>query len=180
MDRHAAPRGGLDQRRLVEPGRQVGDEVQPRGDARRLEAGQLGAQGGEQGVAPPPVDGAHAPQVAVELAAVEEVGERELVEHRRAAIGEQLGLGDALDELRREDEPAEPEPGRERLAGGAGVDHAVGSEALQRADRRAVVAVLGVVVVLDDQRVALARPAARRRRATGPTARRRSATGATA
>ena len=37
-----------------------------------------------------------------------------------------------------------------------------GSEALERADRGAVVAQLGVVVVLDDQRVVPARPVEQR------------------
>ncbi len=49
-------------------------------------------------------------------------------------------------------------PGAEDLARRAGVHHPVRGEALHGADRRAVVAVFGVVVVLDDQRVALAGP----------------------
>ena len=67
-----------------------------------------------------------------------------------------------VDERRRRDEPADPERGRERLARRAGVDDPIGVEALQRADRRAVVAVLGVVVVLDRDRAALAQPAEQR------------------
>ena len=59
---------------------------------------------------------------------------------------------------RRQDEPAEPEPGREGLAGGPGVGDPVGIEALHRADRGAVVAVLGVVVVLEHQRAGSLRP----------------------
>ena len=46
-------------------------------------------------------------------------------------------------------QPAEPQRRRERLRRRAEVDDAVGREPLQRPDRRAVVAVLGVVVVLD-------------------------------
>ena len=61
-------------------------------------------------------------------------------------------------ERRRQQQPAEPQRRRERLARRAGVDDALGRHALQRADRRAVVAVLGVVVVLDDDRVAAPRP----------------------
>ena len=51
-----------------------------------------------------------------------------------------------------------PERGREGLARRAGVDDPVGVEALERSDGRAVVAVLGVVVVLDCDRVARAQP----------------------
>ena len=63
-----------------------------------------------------PVDRPHPAQVPVELAALDEVGERQLVERRRAHVGRLLRLGDRLDEPRRHDQPAEPQPGRERLA----------------------------------------------------------------
>ena len=68
----------------------------------------------------------------------------------------------ALQQAARDDEPAEPQRRRQRLAGRAGVDDALGLEALQRPDGRAVVAVLGVVVVLDRDRVPLAQPRAQR------------------
>ena len=74
---------------------------------------------------------------------------------------------DRLEQRRRDDEPAEPQRGRERLARRAGVGDAVGFEALQRADRRAVVAVLGVVVVLDGEGVAVAQPGEQRGAALG-------------
>ena len=48
--------------------------------------------------------------------------------------------------------------GAEGLARRAGVDDPVGIEALERSDGRAVVAVLGVVVVLDRDRAGLAHP----------------------
>lgn len=47
--------------------------------------------------------------------------------------------------------PADAQAGRQGLARRAHVDHAIGRDSLQRADRCAVVAVLGVVVVLDHQ-----------------------------
>ena len=47
---------------------------------------------------------------------------------------------------------------RERLAHRADREHPLGREALQHADRVAVVAELGVVVVLDDEAVGVARP----------------------
>ena len=57
--------------------------------------------------------------------------------------------------------------GRERLRRRAGVDHPFGLEPLEGADGRAVVAVLGVVVVLDRDRVAVAQPGEQRRAALG-------------
>jgi hypothetical protein len=70
-----------------------------------------------------------------------------------AEIGEALLADDAVDEPGGDDEPAEPERGRERLARRAGVDDPLGLQPLQRADRRPVVAVLGVIVVFDRDRV---------------------------
>jgi hypothetical protein len=53
----------------------------------------------------------------------------------------------------RQHEPAKPQRRGECLARGAEVGDAFGGECLQRAEGRAVVAVLRVVVVLDDQAV---------------------------
>ena len=51
-----------------------------------------------------------------------------------------------------------PEAGCERLARSAGIHNPVGIETLDRADRGTVVSILGVVVVLDHERPALAAP----------------------
>ncbi len=59
--------------------------------------------------------------------------------------------GYLVNQVRRKDQPAQPEPGRQALARGAGVDDVLGSERLHRADRLPVVTELPVVVVLDDQ-----------------------------
>ncbi len=64
----------------------------------------------------------------------------------------------ASDECAWQHEPAESQPRCEQLARAAGVDDALGREPLQRADGLAVVAVLGVVVVLDHDRVVLLCP----------------------
>ena len=64
----------------------------------------------------------------------------------------------ASQQLRRHHKPAQPQRRRQRLAGRAGVDDPVGLESLEGADRRSVVAVLGVVVVLDHDRVVRAEP----------------------
>ena len=55
-------------------------------------------------------------------------------------------------------EPSDADDRTQRLAHAPAVDDTVGPQALQRADRGAVVAELGVVVVLDDQRVVRSRP----------------------
>ena len=115
----------------------------------------------QQRVAPPAVVGAHAPQVAVEIAGRDQPGECELVERRARGVGEALRLDHGLDERLGQHEPCDAQRGRERLAGRAGVDDVVGRERLQRADRPAVVAELAVVVVLDHE--ARARPLGERR-----------------
>ena len=133
-------------------------QVQAGGDAGRLQLGQSARELGQERIPQRSIDRAHAPQMAIELAAGEEVGERQLVQDRRSAVGQQLGRAQRLDEVPRHDDPAEPKAGSERLAGGSRVGDAVGVEALHRTDRCAVIAVLGVVVVLDDQRGGLLRP----------------------
>src|SRR4030095_16155758 len=50
--------------------------------------------------------------------------------------------------------PARPGRGARCLAAGAGVDDPIGLQALKGPDRGSVVAVLGVVVVLDHDRIA--------------------------
>ena len=66
-----------------------------------------------------------------------------------------------------QDQPAEPQPRCERLGRRPAVDDDVGGEALQRTDRVAVVAELGVVVVLDHDPVAAACPVDQRRAPLG-------------
>ena len=101
--------------------------------------------------------------MAVDLAAGEQPGERELLEHRRAFVVVGLLAQDRVGERRRDDEPARPQRRGERLADRAEVDDAVRRQALQRADGCAVVAILGVVVVLEDQPVPFEQPCAARR-----------------
>ena len=124
-----------------------------------LEAGERG----QQCVTAAPVGGAGAAQVAVELPALEERRERELLEHRRAEVGQPLLLRHRRAEPRGQRRPAEPQPGRERLRDRVHVHDVLGREALEGADGMAVVAVLGVVVVLDHDRSGAARPRDERR-----------------
>ena len=101
-------------------------------------------------------------QVPVVGGGAQQAPQHELVEDGAPAVLERLGLGHRAGEARREHEPAEAQAGRERLAGRAGVGDLRGREGLQRADGLAVEAELGVVVVLDDQAVALAGPGGQR------------------
>ena len=71
----------------------------------------------EEQVTAPPIDRSHAAEMPVELAAHQEIGERELVECRRSPVGEVFGGGDVVHQVRRHDHPAETQAGRERLAG---------------------------------------------------------------
>jgi hypothetical protein len=58
---------------------------------------------------------------------------------------------DGLEQGVRQEEPAEPQTGCERLAGRAGERDVVRVERLERADRLPVVAQLSVVIVLDHE-----------------------------
>ena len=97
---------------------------------------------------------------------VHQVGQRELGQRRAAEVGRAFAATSSARSRRRRDQPAQPHGGGERLGHAAGVHHPVGRHGLQRGAGRPVVAVLGVVVVLDDQ---LDRPCARpAARAAGP------------
>ena len=159
LDAHAARGGGPDQRGLVDSvgqrheleqaGRRAGGLGL--GCAGKPALGQVAGERLQQRLAPALVARAHAAHVAVELAAHDEVAQRQLPHHLRAAVLDGLGGGDLPRQPRGRQHPAEAHARRQALAGGADVEHALGREPLQRADRDAVVAVLGVVVVLDDQ-----------------------------
>ena len=105
------------------------------------------------------------------------LGQRELLEHRGAAVGERLLVRQRAGQPRRREHPPEPQRRREPLRDRADLHDPLGRDALERADRVAVVAELGVVVVLDDQRVLVLGPLEQRRAPLGATARRRSGTG---
>ena len=76
----------------------------------------------------------------------------------------QLGsmIRDRVQELRRHNEPAKPQRGRQRLAGGARVHDRFGRQSLDAADGLAVVPVLRVVIVLDDEPAPAPSPGRRR------------------
>jgi hypothetical protein len=91
--------------------------------------------------------------VPVQFAAAEKFAEREMIDHGRAAVRTDLEASEIADHLVRREHPAEAQRGRQGLAAGPDVDHAIGCHALERAERLAVVAIFRVVVVLDEQGV---------------------------
>ena len=91
-------------------------------------------------------------------AGADELRQRELVDRAAVAVRERLGGDDPVDQMRRENQPTQPDPGRERLAGGSRVHDPLRRQRLERPERVAVVAELAVVVVLDDQPAGRERP----------------------
>ena len=104
-----------------------------------------------------PVLHGHAADVAVHLAGRQQLGKRGLVEHATGEVGGVLRVPVRRHQVFGDDEPSEPHARGERLGDAAPVEDDVGSEAW-RADRRAVVAELRVVVVLEDEPAARPRP----------------------
>ena len=102
------------------------------------------------------IAGAHAAQVTVELAALEEVAQRELGDDVPAARPDRQRGRERPRQPGRREHPAEPQPRREALGQRADQDDPLGREPLQRP-------ALTVVVVLDDQAVAVRRPRDERR-----------------
>ena len=87
-----------------------------------------------------------------------------------AAVGEELGARERLDEGARQDEIPDAQRRKHHLREGADVDHALAVvERLQRVERPAAEAVLAVVVVLEDVGARARRPREQARRA-GDTA----------
>jgi len=112
---------------------------------------QVFREGGEHGVAPLPLPVADSSEVLVVLPGRDQVGEDELREGGAAEVAGVPRGDQVCVPVRRWDEPAHPHAWGERLGRAAGVGDVVGGRWLQGADRDAVVAVLGVVVVLDDE-----------------------------
>ena len=129
-DADSSPVGGGDQSRLVGAGRQMGDHVEPGGDPLDPRLREMLGERGHDRVATIPVAAAHAAQVAVELTAGDQLRQRHLIEGRRLA-GERLALDDRGEQLVGEEQPADAQGGRQRLAGAASVDDALGRQALE-------------------------------------------------
>src|SRR5262249_61693534 len=104
------------------------------------------------------VGGAGGAKVPLERSAAEEVSDRELVEDRHAEVATGPQRDDGGVPARAHDQPAKPECGAERLAGGAEVGGAVGVRSLQGTAGPAGVPRPGVVRTFQAQAVASASP----------------------
>jgi hypothetical protein len=119
LEGQAAGGGVRDDVLLTHSAGELEERVQAGGDPRDSNLGRVPSERGHQPVPPAPVDQARAPDVPVVCLRDDEVREDELVDRAAVAVRERLGGDDVVDQVRREDEPTQPEPGRERLAGGS-------------------------------------------------------------
>jgi hypothetical protein len=155
---HAALLGAACDRAVVGAVREAEQDVEPGGDSFDGQAGERARERGRQGIAAAAIDKAGVANVAVVLAAADELREGALLERRRADVEQMLDPLRLVDEPLRHDRPGEPERRCECLRGRAEIGDAGVVESLDRSDRFAVVAELGVVVVLDHQRITPACP----------------------
>src|SRR5258708_3891217 len=89
--------------------------------------------------------------VTAEMAFSQELGEDELLQQGREEIDRFAMADESIHQLARHDDVSEAESGEEHAAEGSEVDHARRRvHPLQRAEGTAGVAILAVVVVLDD------------------------------
>ena len=100
------------------PGGRLTMRCRPAATPSTLQPGKAGPQRRDQRIAAPSIERAHLPQVPIEAVTFEEIGEGQLIERRRAVVGVQFGERHPIDQRRRQQQPANPEGRRQRLAGG--------------------------------------------------------------
>src|SRR5262245_26320856 len=137
------------------------------GQAAELHLGGVAGERFDQDPSAPRVHRPHTTKVLVEAARLDQAGEGELLEHRRAAVVAFLLGGDPVGQDGWADDPAEAEAGSERLADRPERSDPVRRQSLKRAYGLTVVAELGVVVVLEDRSVAVDGPLDQRLPAIG-------------
>ena len=96
LELDAAVVGLVSDRLLVVTVGQLDSDVQPGRDAFHSSVWERFGKRVDERVAPAPVAGSHATEVAVELAAGQEVGERVLFDAGGPAVGEELLVADGL------------------------------------------------------------------------------------
>lgn len=136
---------------------EVEQQVEAGRSPRDLKPGQRRRQFREQEVTAAAVPRPRRPQMAVVPTRVQECRERELIDDRRWRDGHRR-LMHRLGPTRRGDHPADPQGGGKRFAQRPHERHPGAVHTLNGADRTAVVAELGVVVVFQHQPVDLPRP----------------------
>jgi hypothetical protein len=157
-ERQAVIGGPGDHVGLMLPGRQFDQRVQAGRDTGDPHVRGVPVQRGGQPVPAPAVGEPGPAHVPVVGSGRDELGQGQLIERAGLPVGQPLGRGDIAHQVAGQDQPAEAESRGQALAGRAGVDDVIGREALNGADRLAVVAELAVVVVLDDYAAGVAGP----------------------
>ena len=132
--------------------RQRDGEMHPRLVAQHLDASaHLLAQRVDEYPASLAVDEPHPAEMTREVAFRDEVGEHALGNSGPADVHRIADCGEVRDEILRDHDVAETQRREQHLAERADIDDpAVSVQPLERGDRRAAIAVLAVVVVLDD------------------------------
>jgi hypothetical protein len=97
--------------------------VQAGRNAGKSGVGHVAAEHIDEGVPARAVVRTHSAEVAIQFPALEELGERKLLEHWRAEVIECLLADHGVGEVLGEEQPADPEPRRERLARGPASHH---------------------------------------------------------
>jgi hypothetical protein len=134
------------------------EHVQPGRRPAHPDLGELFTERRHQHVALQAVPAPHGPQVTLERGVLDERGHRDLVQGRRGHAGHEQHVLDVVDQVRGRHDPGQAQRRGQRLARRPHERHQVRRQALQRGHRIAPEPVLDVVVVLHDQRPALARP----------------------
>jgi hypothetical protein len=108
-----------------------GDQVQARGGAAHADAWHVRGQRADQDLALGAIAPPHRAQMPLERRVLDERGHRDLVERRRRHAGNQQGVLDVVDQVRRRHHPGQAQRRRQRLAGRPDEGNEVRREALQ-------------------------------------------------
>src|ERR1017187_6024801 len=123
VDADSSGARGFDDSLFAGVGWQVDDGLESGGEPGDRNVGGVAREGVDEGCPAAGVGQAHAPEVAVEAAGGDEVGEGELVQRRRPAIRQPLVPGDVSGEAGRAEYPADAQCRGEGFADGAEGEH---------------------------------------------------------
>ncbi len=120
---------------------------------------QFPADAFQQNVRPLSVEHAHAADVTREMTFADEIRKYVLKKSGRSKIHGAADFQKTIDQVARNDQVAQAQRRKQYFAEGADVDHAgIGIQALQGCNGHASVAIVAVVVVLDDPGAGTLRP----------------------
>ncbi len=126
--------------------------VQPGISPTDREPGRRTCHSGDDGVAAMPVPTAHRPHVSIQVARLDQFSKGDLVENADGSVGHVSDFYRGFEERLWQCQPSQADAGRQDLRRHSAVNDMIWIEALQDADRRAVIAKLPVVIVLDHVR----------------------------